>query len=319
MTLRTLQIAALAAVTAAAPIAASAQEPTKTQMTGPNVLFQSADALPGRAEIIATEMSFDGSVVKSAPYSAEGVTESVHTLADGNRIVNTTRSKVYRDSEGRTRREQSLATVGPWSSDSPHEIVLINDPVAGTNFVVQPDKKTARKMATPRVIVTDTATGPDTAKVEGGNTFVFATTAAGPSMPAALPLPPPGAPGTASFELRVADAKDAKKESLGKRTIEGVECDGTRSTVTIPAGEIGNERAIDVVSESWYSPELQTVVLSTHNDPRFGESSFRLTNISRAEPDKSLFEAPAGVTVTDDSDSPNRVVFRRRVERPKEQ
>ena len=65
----------------------------------------------------------------------------------------------------------------------------------------------------------------------------------------------------------------AKKESLGKQLIEGVEAEGTRSTVTIAAGEIGNERAIEIVSERWYSPELQTVVMTRHSDPRFGETT----------------------------------------------
>ena len=93
----------------------------------------------------------------------------------------------------------------------------------------------------------------------------------------------------------------AKKESLGKQFIEGVEADGTRSTVTIPPGEIGNERAIEIVSERWYSAELQTVVMTRHSDPRFGETTYKLTNISRTEPDRSLFELPGGYTLKEDS------------------
>jgi hypothetical protein len=87
------------------------------------------------------------------------------------------------------------------------------------------------------------------------------------------------------------------KEDLGKQTIEGVVAEGTRTTVTIPAGEIGNERAIEIVSERWYSPELQLVVMTRHSDPRSGEMTYKLTNINRAEPAKSLFEVPAGYTV----------------------
>ena len=93
----------------------------------------------------------------------------------------------------------------------------------------------------------------------------------------------------------------AKKESLGKQVIEGVEAEGTRSTVTIAAGEIGNERAIEIVSERWYSPELQTVVMTRHSDPRFGETTYKLTNINRTEPDHSLFELPAGYTLKEDT------------------
>jgi hypothetical protein len=96
----------------------------------------------------------------------------------------------------------------------------------------------------------------------------------------------------------------AKKESLGKQMIEGVEAEGTRSTVTIAAGEIGNERAIEIVSERWYSAELQTVVMTRHSDPRFGETTYKLTNINRTEPDHSLFELPAGYTLKEETPQP---------------
>jgi hypothetical protein len=86
-------------------------------------------------------------------------------------------------------------------------------------------------------------------------------------------------------------------ENLGTQTVEGVEATGTRTTVTIPAGAIGNERAISIVSERWFSPELRVVVSSTHRDPRFGETSYRLGGIVRGEPDKSLFEVPSDYTV----------------------
>ena len=80
---------------------------------------------------------------------------------------------------------------------------------------------------------------------------------------------------------------------------EGVEAEGTRTRTVIPAGEIGNEREIEIVSERWYSPELQVVVSSRHSDPRLGETSYRLQNLSRGEPDKALFEVPAGFKVSD--------------------
>ncbi len=86
-------------------------------------------------------------------------------------------------------------------------------------------------------------------------------------------------------------------ESLGTQTIEGVLAEGARSTITIPAGQLGNELPIKVVTERWYSPELKTVVLSKHNDPRIGVNTYRLTNIVRAEPDHTLFEVPADYTI----------------------
>ena len=88
-------------------------------------------------------------------------------------------------------------------------------------------------------------------------------------------------------------------ESLGKRMIEGVNSDGTKTVATIEAGSIGNDRAIQTVSERWYSPELQTVMINRHTDPRMGEESFKLINVSRAEPAPYLFQVPAGYQIVE--------------------
>jgi hypothetical protein len=272
--------------------------------------------MPAGAEFLATEMAFDGEVVKGAPYSADAVTETVNVLSDGNRIVNTSRSRVYRDSEGRTRREQTLSGVGPWASDGAHELVLINDPVASTNFVLQPEKHTAQKLPAPKVRVISGGSAEAKADEKGmvRSKIVVAEVATATANPAEGGTI--GAASTGTFEYRLANAKDAKKESLGKRTIEGVECDGTRSTITIAAGAIGNERPIEIISERWYSPELKTVVQSSHSDPRFGETTFRMTNITRTEPDKSLFELPSDYTVVNVDASPMRVRVRAEAAKP---
>ncbi len=316
-----------AAVLVAAPVftqSAYAQDPTTKAYNGNVFVYQGGGGrreFPGRgATFVATEMSFDGAVVKGAPYSAEAVTETVQMLADGNRIVNTTQSKIFRDSEGRTRREQSIAGIGPWTTEQPQQIVMINDPVAGVHYVFNPDDKSARKLPAPNVFVRSKGTGraeggvagsaggpvgvgvngdavKSTSKVvvvegepavaaAGGQDRVFAVSSSsgGPAM---------------RVELTAPDEKDAKKESLGKREIEGVQAEGTRTTVTIAAGSIGNERPIEIVSEQWYSAELQAIVLSRHTDPRFGETSYRLASIDRSEPSKTLFEVPADYKVED--------------------
>ncbi len=102
---------------------------------------------------------------------------------------------------------------------------------------------------------------------------------------------PPGPPRPVSDQ--------EKTESLGKQTIEGVEAEGVRTTFTIPVGQIGNDRPIEVVSERWEATELKVVVLSKHKDPRFGETIYRLTNINRGEQPKSLFELPADYKVVE--------------------
>jgi hypothetical protein len=89
--------------------------------------------------------------------------------------------------------------------------------------------------------------------------------------------------------------KQVKHEDLGMQTIEGVSAEGKRETTTIAAGAVGNERPIEIMSETWYSPDLHTTVLRKHSDPRVGETIFRLTDIKRSEPDASLFQPPANV------------------------
>jgi hypothetical protein len=96
-----------------------------------------------------------------------------------------------------------------------------------------------------------------------------------------------------------ADQGQQKEESLGTQTIEGVTVEGTRLTFTVPAGEIGNTLPMELVRETWYSPELQVVVMSKFRDPRSGETTYRLTTLSRSEPDHSLFAVPADYNVSE--------------------
>ena len=84
---------------------------------------------------------------------------------------------------------------------------------------------------------------------------------------------------------------------LGTRTINGVEAEGTRYTRTIPAGQIGNEKAIAITTERWYSPDLQMVVMTKRTDPIRGDSIRQLTDIQRGEPDRTLFQVPADYTL----------------------
>ncbi len=89
-----------------------------------------------------------------------------------------------------------------------------------------------------------------------------------------------------------------KKEDLGTQTIASVSTQGTRYTRTIPVGQIGNEKPITIVSEHWYSNDLQMTVMSKRSDPQFGETTYTLTKIQRSEPAASLFTVPSDYTVT---------------------
>ena len=72
---------------------------------------------------------------------------------------------------------------------------------------------------------------------------------------------------------------------------------GTRTTTTLSAGAIGNEQPLTIVSEQWLSPELELLLVTRHSDPRVGETSYRLTNLVRGEPDRALFQVPADYTL----------------------
>jgi len=247
---------------------------------------------------VASEMSFGGKPVKGAPYAAEAVTESTQTLSDGNRIQHKSSASVFRDSEGRTRREQTLGAIGPWavSGDAP-QTIFIDDIVAGVHYILNPKDRTARKISLkPLAMVATDEPGGEVGEValaishaQPGQNMRFERRVAGPGGQTIA--------FAGSTEVSVDGFESAlpkpQTESLGKRVIEGIEAEGTRTTITLPAGQVGNEQPIQTVSESWFSPELQIVVMSKNSDPRMGETVYRLTGIGRAEQPRSLFEIPA--------------------------
>jgi len=218
----------------------------------------------GEINFLFAEFVNHGDPIKGAPYTATAVSENTQVLADGNRIVRKTSTVLARDSEGRVRREQTIASVGPLPVAG-SKAIFISDPVSKTDYFLNPDAQTARVM-----------------KVERNMS--------------------PGAPGM-EMKRKILDKASAahseeapKSESLGTQVIEGVSCEGHRTTITIPAGKVGNERPIETTVESWFSSELHALVLSKSNDPRSGEHVYRLTDIKRGEPDASLFQVPAGYT-----------------------
>ena len=93
----------------------------------------------------------------------------------------------------------------------------------------------------------------------------------------------------------------ATTESLGQQAIGGVTAEGTRTTTVIAAGAIGNQQEIRIVSEQWFSPDLQVLVMTRHSDPRSGETTYRLSNIIRAEPGAGLFDVPPDYTIKESS------------------
>jgi hypothetical protein len=213
--------------------------------------------------------------VAGAPYSAEFVTESVQTLADGNRIVHRTSGRLYRDRDGRVRREtdQNGAVV----------MIAVTDPVAGRSLTLDPVRKTARIDSAVALPSDFNAQTPGRA---GGSGARGETGGGGRS----------GGSGTPAGRGRRLVGEQTE-DKLADRTIEGLRATGIRRTTVIAPGSIGNEQPIRIVSEEWTSPDLQVRVLSDVSDPRTGRTKYKLTRINRANPDPALFQLPAGFKV----------------------
>ena len=335
------------------------------------------------------DMSFDSRIVKGAPLSAATVSETIQTLADGNRIVQRSEGRIYRDGQGRTRNERTFRQGG---SAQEKQTITIYDPNSGEHYILDPEKREARKMT---VFVRTTAPGaaagtgvssgaisidgakkisvsggvlqgsaikrvqptyPDVAKAaraegavqvqvtisETGQVTDASAVSGHPLLrdaaveaarqwefkPTELAGKAVKVQGVLTFNFTLANRPQettietraqseagamtfsrastgqtitmrlsTNTEKLGKQTIEGIECEGTRTTTTLPAGAIGNENPIQTVRESWYSPELQMTIMTKQTDPRFGESIYRVTSIVRAEPDAQLFTLPSDYTI----------------------
>jgi hypothetical protein len=199
---------------------------------------------------ISSEMSFSGKVVKHRPYSAETLSESSRILSNGTKLTRRTTGRVYRDEEGRTRRELSGTIAGPFAtSGDTQRMIVINDPVARLTSTIIPDSDTIETRSLP-------------------------------------------ANHNDELPERDVSSENRRTESLGKQLIEGFEAEGTRTTILIPTGRIGNDKPLEIIHEQWYSPELQTMLLSKHSDPRWGETVYQLKNIDRIAPNPSLFKLP---------------------------
>jgi hypothetical protein len=197
--------------------------------------------------------------VAGAPYSAIQTTQIQRILPAGNQISRTEQSKVYRDSQGRTRTE-STVTPPASSGKQPFTEVTIVDPVAGYSYLLNSATMTAIQMPL---------------RAPSGSTTS--------GTPPARPSPPNG--------IQISTV------SLGAQTINSVTATGTQVTETVPAGAIGNTQAITVVRTTWISTDLKVPVEVKSSDPRIGTTDMELTSIEQAEPDPSLFTVPSGYTV----------------------
>lgn len=299
------------------------------RMASFGVLAMAALAVPAPAQTVASNMeqleaqlrvpavapriaAVESRVTSGKPYSAEATTEFLQVLGDGNRITRKATVRIYRDGEGRTRREELAA-------DGQVKTISIYDPVAHMTYVLDPVTRIATKSAV-RIVYPEGPRGrggfgraavPEkvTAEREAADKVLGKVVA---------PVELPGQMASQEMQKRQAEVVargggggvvqpvlrgggDAKTESLGQKMIDGVLAEGSRTTTVIPADAIGNQHPITIVAEQWFSPDLDILIMTRHSDPRTGESTYTVSNITRGEPIAGLFDVPADYTIKESS------------------
>jgi len=276
-------------------------------------LDEQLSRMPATAAFLANEFGPPREIVKNAPYTAEAVTESIQVLSDGNRIVRKSTTLLARDTAGRTRQERK---------DGGNAGVYIFDPMDSRTVLLNERTRTAIPIPRPPTPpeppvppvppVPPAGATPATPPVADGNVDVqpgrvvvrrnrsvqggkdddvqvevvrIGRGDRDAAMPPPVPLPP--------LTLPMLPRGKGETKSLGTREFDGIKAEGTMTSHTIPAGQIGNEKAIVITSERWFSPELFLVVYAKTSDPRAGDTIYRVTNVKRGEPPAELFKVPA--------------------------
>jgi hypothetical protein len=271
-----------------------------TTLHAQNVVFQQAGVISADANITISGPVLSGpgaSTITGSPFSATEQTHSLQILGDGSRIEQSNAVQISRDSDGRTRRE-------PVSTASEKaDMVTIQDPVAGANYLLDPLGKTATKLPLPKLLsarvvaagqgIASTSSASITASSPASFTSLATTVrvAGGGELPQVMSY--------RASPVNIESAAAPVQDDLGTQNINGVVAKGTRSTITIPTGQIGNDRPLQVINERWYSEELGMLIKTSNSDPRFGTTTYELTNISRAAPDPTLFQVPADYSINE--------------------
>jgi len=249
--------------------------------------------------------------VRNAPFSADVVTQYDRTLDNGAHIHRESRGKIFRDNQGRMRTESQPPSVQSGSPKYDH--ITINDPVQQVIVYLNPKNKTATVLHFSDAGPTSSTASAKQSKPKDKNTIRVGGQpgiGSGPtdtlgvpqvpggqgSLPAAHPVQAPD--GTTSMDATTfANTAGATIVPLGTKIVEGVSATGTRTTRTINAGTMGNDKAIVCITDTWVSSDLKVTVLTETDDGQAGHSTIKLVNIVRSEPNASLFQIPANYTI----------------------
>jgi hypothetical protein len=242
--------------------------------------------------------------VTGAPYSAQRVSEHVQVAADGTRFTRNNRQEtIYRDSQGRVRTERSMMMALNAPANVP-TVIEIQDPVAGFSYTLDVQNKIAHRVALQTFETlrqAATGIGGGVGAVVSGGVATGVSGGVATSSNTSAGVPPGIITATATGAATSRSRPEMKQEDIGTLVMEGVLAQGHRNTMTWAAGSQGNDRPFEVVTETWFSPELKETVLNKTIDPRSGESTTKLINISRTEPSADLFISPADYQVVDET------------------
>jgi hypothetical protein len=321
-----------AAQASAAPVSDDAVPPITVQIAPPPISISSA--------MLGVASPLGAQSVAGKPMLAEFVTEHHQSFTDGNRISRSTNSSIYRDAQGRIRRESQLSLPGLPAGVSASTFITIVDRQLGYGYVLDPQEMVAHRYelngSGPSYIAHLSTQGNANAMLSPASKPPAETSAEAPSSgnshwrlhgfsprhvrPATDTSADPGSPASdrlssdflpkdsattsAAPAMRIdqpflAAPNPVRTENLGEQVILGFRARGTRVITTLPAGQIGNDRPIDIVSEQWFSPELEIVMRSMHRDPWAGEFTTSVTRVSRGDQPAPLFEVPESYKVID--------------------
>lgn len=210
-----------------------------------------------------TRMSVESIAVPplpNAPFTATVSTTWIRILDDSNTMTVQNQRTIARDNIGRIFQERrNLYPAGDPRGKTIRQLEY-SDPRTGVIYYCKPDERVC----------------------ETHDYF--------PRLAPARAVPAGPRNGGAGFLTRTA---------LGNDNMGGVDVVGTRETTTINAGVAGNDSAISIVKEFWFSSQLGINVVEKRQDPRIGTQTFTVSDISLGEPDARLFDMPSDYRVVD--------------------